>query len=80
MCWLQESDEVKFDSYARIEHVLSGSWLHAVRGQYIKFLLPILFSKYECTVIKSIYNFILWICVALLVFVNYFMVGEQCSI
>lgn len=28
----QEADEIQFESYARIEHVLSGFWLHALRG------------------------------------------------
>jgi len=28
-----ESEEIKFESYARIEHVLSGRWLHADSGK-----------------------------------------------
>ena len=28
----QESDEIQFESYARIEHVITGYWLHAMRG------------------------------------------------
>uniref|UniRef100_A0A1I8FDR6 Transmembrane protein n=1 Tax=Macrostomum lignano TaxID=282301 RepID=A0A1I8FDR6_9PLAT len=27
---LQETPELKFESYARIEHVITGSWLHAI--------------------------------------------------
>ena len=30
--YLQEADEVQFNSYARIEHVITGYWLHALRG------------------------------------------------
>jgi len=29
----QESDEVNYESYARIEHVITGYWLHALRGR-----------------------------------------------
>ena len=29
---LQEVDEILFDSYTRIEHVITGYWLHALRG------------------------------------------------
>jgi len=25
-------DEILFDSYTRIEHVITGYWLHALRG------------------------------------------------
>ncbi|CAD5116200.1 DgyrCDS5116 [Dimorphilus gyrociliatus] len=28
---MREADEMRFESYARLEHVLSGSWLHADR-------------------------------------------------
>jgi hypothetical protein len=28
---LQEVDEIKFESYARIEHELTGRWLHALK-------------------------------------------------
>ena len=31
-CMFQESDEISFESYARIEHVITGYWLHALRG------------------------------------------------
>ena len=31
---LQENDEILFETYARIEHVISGFWLHALRGEY----------------------------------------------
>ena len=30
---LQEQDEIQYESYARIEHVLTGSWLHALKGK-----------------------------------------------
>ena len=26
-------DEIQFEAYARIEHVISGYWLHALRGK-----------------------------------------------
>ena len=29
---LQERDEIRFESYCRIEHVLTGFWLHALKG------------------------------------------------
>lgn len=29
---LQERDEIQFESYARIEHMLTGCWLHALKG------------------------------------------------
>ena len=29
----QETDEIQYDSYARIEHVLSNTWLHALRDE-----------------------------------------------
>lgn len=29
---IQDTEEVTFESYARIEHVLSGNWLHALKG------------------------------------------------
>ena len=29
---IKEGDEIQFETYARIEHVLSGFWLHALRG------------------------------------------------
>uniref|UniRef100_A0A1I8IDC1 Inositol 1,4,5-trisphosphate receptor n=1 Tax=Macrostomum lignano TaxID=282301 RepID=A0A1I8IDC1_9PLAT len=29
---LQDSPELKFESYARIEHVITGCWLHAIKG------------------------------------------------
>lgn len=32
---LQERDEVGFDTYCRIEHCVSGSWLHALTGQHL---------------------------------------------
>lgn len=31
--FLQERDEINFESYCRIEHVLSGFWLHALKGR-----------------------------------------------
>lgn len=27
-------DEIKFESYTRIEHMLTGCWLHALKGIY----------------------------------------------
>uniref|UniRef100_A0A1I8H777 Inositol 1,4,5-trisphosphate receptor n=1 Tax=Macrostomum lignano TaxID=282301 RepID=A0A1I8H777_9PLAT len=30
---LQETAELKFESYARIEHVITGSWLHAIKDK-----------------------------------------------
>ena len=30
---IKEGDEIQFETYARIEHVLSGFWLHALRGK-----------------------------------------------
>lgn len=33
-CFKQESDEATFDSYVRIEHVLSKKWVHAHRGAF----------------------------------------------
>ena len=30
---LQEQDEIQYESYARIEHVLTGCWLHALKGK-----------------------------------------------
>ena len=30
---LQEADEIQFESYSRIEHVITGFWLHAMRGR-----------------------------------------------
>ena len=30
--FLQEADEIQFESYSRIEHVITGFWLHAMRG------------------------------------------------
>ncbi len=38
---LQESDEMMFESYARIEHVLSSFWLHALRGRLSLYLADI---------------------------------------
>ena len=29
----QEADEIQFESYTRIEHVITGYWLHAMRGR-----------------------------------------------
>lgn len=29
---LQERDEISYESYARIEHMLTGCWLHALKG------------------------------------------------
>ena len=34
----QESDEVNYESYARIEHVITGYWLHALRGKFVYLL------------------------------------------
>jgi hypothetical protein len=31
---MQEVDEILYDSYTRIEHVITGYWLHALRGNY----------------------------------------------
>ena len=31
---IQEMDEIKFESYTRIEHMLTGCWLHALKGMY----------------------------------------------
>ena len=33
---LQEADEIQFESYSRIEHVITGFWLHAMRGRIYK--------------------------------------------
>ena len=40
----QERDEIRFESYCRIEHVLTGFWLHALKGTY-NFQLPDLILK-----------------------------------
>ena len=32
VCLFQESDDIPLDSYCRIEHVVSGKWLHAFTG------------------------------------------------
>jgi len=32
MLIMQETDEVQFENYSRIEHVITGYWLHALRG------------------------------------------------
>ena len=29
---VKETDEIQFESYSRIEHVITGYWLHALRG------------------------------------------------
>ena len=29
----QEGDEIQFEAYARIENVLTGYWLHALKGK-----------------------------------------------
>jgi len=34
----QETDEIQFESYSRIEHVITGYWLHALRGKLSEFL------------------------------------------
>ena len=31
--FFQENDDIPLDSYCRIEHVVSGSWLHAFPGK-----------------------------------------------
>ena len=31
----QETDEIQFESYSRIEHVITGYWLHALRGSSV---------------------------------------------
>lgn len=30
--FVQERDEISYESYARIEHMLTGCWLHALKG------------------------------------------------
>ena len=37
LCWIllfymQESDDITFESYVRIETVISNKWLHALKG------------------------------------------------
>lgn len=36
--WFQENDDIPLDSYCRIEHVVSGSWLHACPGTTLSVL------------------------------------------
>ena len=31
---LQEKDEAEFETYCRIEHVVTSTWLHAENGEY----------------------------------------------
>jgi len=33
-----------FDSYTRIEHVITGYWLHALRGAFTSITLPVCMS------------------------------------
>ena len=41
----QEIDEIHFDAYARIEHVITGFWLHALRGKIYIYITLGLFVK-----------------------------------
>lgn len=66
----QESDEVTFDKNARIEHVITGSWLHALKGWFSNsrdfdprrirtsgaFVLPSSFSL-QSKIVSNIFSF-----------------------
>ncbi len=30
---MQDGDEISTNSYCRIQHVISGAWLHAIKGR-----------------------------------------------
>jgi len=52
-CVMQETDEIQFESYSRIEHVITGYWLHALRGETERFYLP---NKFVITDVKVSMN------------------------